>query len=164
VETIQFSTFNPVPANRKIQGDLFYLTVKTKDRGERGITCCTKGFYLNNSVEKSTFNPQPSTPNSCFSYSLVGCLNQISAAFGKNFEKYINQILETDSYFLSEPAMKVRHWASFSPAGKHSASTQNQMSEVVTPLYGMDPRGVREWNEEYQTVKDFPRENVPQRL
>lgn len=35
------------------------------------------------------------------------------------------------------------------------------MSEVVNPLYGLDPKGIRDWNEEYQVVKDFPKENVP---
>lgn len=60
VETIQFSSYNPVPTHRKQQGDLFYLTVKTLDVGEKGITCCVNGFYVNNSVEGQTFNPSPS--------------------------------------------------------------------------------------------------------
>jgi hypothetical protein len=33
----------------------------------------------------------------------------------------------------------------------------------VSPLYGLDPRGIREWNEEYQVVKAFPKENIAQR-
>jgi hypothetical protein len=37
------------------------------------------------------------------------------------------------------------------------------MSEVVTPLYGLNPRGMRDWNEEYQVVKDFSRGNMGQR-
>jgi hypothetical protein len=87
-----------VPSARKLQGDLFYINVKTLDVGERGITCCVNGFYVNNSVEKSTFNPNPSTRkstitakvNPAFSYTLIGCLNQISPLFGKNLEKYMN--------------------------------------------------------------------------
>jgi len=46
--SVNFSSFNPAPAVRKMAGDLFYLTVKTLDVGERGITCCANGFYLNN--------------------------------------------------------------------------------------------------------------------
>lgn len=61
IESIQFSSFNPVPADRRQQGDLFYITVKTLDVGERGITACVNGFYVNNNVEGSTFNPSPST-------------------------------------------------------------------------------------------------------
>jgi len=104
VETVQYSQFNPVPATRKLVGDLFYLTVKTLDAGERGITCCTNGFYANDSIEKINFQPSPSQRKStvtgksmsAFSYTLIGCLNQISPAFSKNLEKYMNQILNTE--------------------------------------------------------------------
>jgi len=34
---------------------------------------------------------------------------------------------------------------------------------VVAPLYGLDPKGIREWNEEYQVVKAFPKDNLAQR-
>ena len=46
-----------MPKARSLAGDLFYLTVKTLDAGERGITCCANGFYVNNSIERNTFNP-----------------------------------------------------------------------------------------------------------
>jgi protein TIF31 len=32
------------------------------------------------------------------------------------------------------------------------------------PLFGLDPRGVRDWNEEFQVVKDFPKETLMQRI
>ena len=31
------------------------------------------------------------------------------------------------------------------------------------PLHGLDPKGIRDWNEEYQVVKDFPRDSDAQR-
>ena len=118
VEYIQFSAFNPVPASRKLAGDLFYLTVKTADSGERGITCCVNGFYVNDSVEKGVFSPGPSQrktqagkPTASYSYTLIGCLNQISVSFGKNMQKYINQILNTEQYFLTKPNLPVYEWA-----------------------------------------------------
>ena len=52
VESIQFSTFNPVPPYRRLVGDLFYLVVKTIDGGDYGITCCVNGFYRNDNIEK----------------------------------------------------------------------------------------------------------------
>ena len=58
-ESISFSEFNPAPSSRKLVGDLFYLTVKTLDVGEKGITCSVNGFFLNESAEKTVFNPQP---------------------------------------------------------------------------------------------------------
>lgn len=62
---------------------------------------------------------------------------------------------------MTKPTLPVYHWACFDD--KLLACDQNEMSEVVNPLYGLDPKGIRDWNEEYQVVKDFPKENVPQR-
>ena len=53
VESITFSSYNPVPPYRKLVGDLFYLTVKTLDSGEHGITCSINGFFKNDNIEKS---------------------------------------------------------------------------------------------------------------
>jgi protein TIF31 len=60
LESITFSGFNPVPPYRKMVGDLVYLTVRTLDAGEVGITCCVNGFYRNESSERGHFNPTPS--------------------------------------------------------------------------------------------------------
>ena len=83
-----------MPKARSLAGDLFYLTVKTLDAGEKGITCCANGFYVNNSVERNTFNPLPRKTgpkqNTSFSYTLIGCLNQISPLFGKSLSQYFN--------------------------------------------------------------------------
>jgi protein TIF31 len=61
IESISFSTFNPVPPYRKMVGDIFYLVVKTLEGTEHGITCCVNGFYKNNNIEKVQFNPLPNT-------------------------------------------------------------------------------------------------------
>lgn len=53
VESIQFShSFNPVPAYRRMVGDLFYLTAKTLEGVDVSITCSVNGFYRNDSIEK----------------------------------------------------------------------------------------------------------------
>jgi protein TIF31 len=53
VESIEFSSFNPVPDNRKMAGDLFYLSVKTLENPgvEHCITVSVNGFYKNDSSE-----------------------------------------------------------------------------------------------------------------
>lgn len=88
--------------------------MKTLDVGERGITACVNGFYVNNNAEGVTFNPTPSTKkstqgksNPAFSYTLIGCLNQISPQFGKSLEKYINEIMRTESTILMNPSFQV---------------------------------------------------------
>lgn len=94
--------------------------MKTLDVGERGITCCVNGFFVNNNVEGSVFNPSPSNKksasgksNPAFSYTLIGCLNQVSPQFGKNLEKYINEILRTEQTIIMSPFVPVQSWLTF---------------------------------------------------
>lgn len=76
VESIQFSSFNPVPPYRKLAGDLFYLTVKTAEGNEVSITSSVNGFFKNDSIEKQVFQPGPSTRgNPAYSFTLTGCLH-----------------------------------------------------------------------------------------
>lgn len=70
--------------------------------------------------------------------------------------------MNTEQYFLTAPYHKVYHWANFDDR-KNKMSSLNDLSEVVSPLYGLDPKNMRDWNEEYQVVKDFPQENLAQR-
>ena len=69
--------------------------------------------------------------------------------FGKNLEIYINQILNTEQYFLTQPSLKVHHWAQEDDRKQSKICSQGKLSEVVNPLFGLDPKGIRDWNEEY---------------
>lgn len=112
LESIQFANSNPVSDDRKIQGDIFYLTVRTLENPayEHGITCTVNGFYRNESTQNQ-FNPLPSTKSSpCFSYTLVGCLNQLSPTFGKNLEIYFNSILNTEPFFMTQSQHPYTSW------------------------------------------------------
>lgn len=167
LESIQFSpSFNPVPANRRLMGDLFYLTVKTLDTGDHSITCCVNGFYRNDSVEKQVFSPQPSANKPCYSYSLVGCLYQLSTTFGKNLDAYLNSILATEPYFLTQPPLPVNFWLTQEDTTAHQKFNQpkDETQSTLVPLYGLDPKGIRDWNEEFQVVKDFPKTEFGQRI
>jgi hypothetical protein len=97
VESIEYSnTFNPVTPQRKMQGDLFYITVRVLESPnvEQCITASVNGFFRNDSSERHSFNPLPcSKASPCFSYTLAGCLNQLSPSFSKNLQTYIGSIL-----------------------------------------------------------------------
>lgn len=110
VNSIEFSNFNPVPEDRKMRGDLFYLIVRTLENPavEHCITACVNGFYRNDSSERLTFNPAPAQrTNPCYSYSLAGCLNQLSPLFSKNLQTYLESILRTEPYFISPITQQV---------------------------------------------------------
>lgn len=122
LENIRFDRSHcPVAEDRKLQGDLLYLTVQTLDSGvaEFGVTCTVNGFYHNRSSGHGmggTFNPAPNSSNPCFSYTLIGCLHQMSVSFGRNLEEYLNSILRTDPYFLTAMPRKDHNWLSDSKA------------------------------------------------
>jgi len=100
-----------------MQGDLFYLAIRTLENPnqEQVITCSVNGFYKNDSTEKGSFNPNPTTrSNPCYSYSLVGCLAQLSQSFATNLQTLMNSILETDAYFLTKCQPTDEHWLSSS--------------------------------------------------
>jgi len=112
VESIQFSQHHCVSESRKVQGDIFYLSVRTLENPqyEHSITCTVNGFFRNDSTA-TTFSPAPATKQSpCFSYSLAGCINQISPLFGRNIETYFNSILATEPYFLTPVTQPTHSW------------------------------------------------------
>ena len=144
-------------------GDLFYLTVRTLDVGEQGITCTVHGFYRNDSVEKSYFSPGPSTQrgNPCYSYTLIGTINQLSPVFGRNLETYLKSILKTEPYFLISPPQTCYQWIT---RENKSLTPKDELSASLNPLFGIDPKGIRDWNEEYQQIKSFPKDSPMQRI
>lgn len=62
IESIEFSGFNPVSEERKMAGDIFYLSVRTLENPsqEHCITCSVNGFFKNDSTERVQFSPLPS--------------------------------------------------------------------------------------------------------
>lgn len=151
IESIEFSSFNPVPEDRKMTGDIFYLTVRTMENPsyEHCITCSVNGFYKNDSSERVSFSPSPSTrSNPCFSYTLAGCLNQLSGLFTRNLQTYMKSILHCEPYFISPISQPVTHW--LVPKEKEiKVSNFEGVGQTISPLYGYDPSTMRDWNEEF---------------
>ena len=79
--------------------------------------------------------------------------------FGKHLERYFKSILATEPYFLTQlPISAQNHQWLVTDTAIAAKKISGSVSDDTTmvPLYGLDPRGVRDWNEEYQVVKDFP--------
>ena len=137
-------------------GDLFYLTVRTLEnpQAEHGITCSVNGFYRNDNVERQNFQPLPSQRNTpCYSYTLVGCLNQISAQFGRNLQTYLTSIIRTEPYFITPITHKVESWITSDDSRPIRVSNLDGISQTAAPLHGFDPKINREWNEEFQVLR-----------
>lgn len=62
---------------------------------------------------------------------------------------------------MTQPALPVHHWI---VEEERKPETKDEASSTLVPLYGLDPKGIRDWNEEFQCVKDFPKDNFNQRM
>ncbi|CAI5936846.1 unnamed protein product [Closterium sp. NIES-64] len=90
VESIAFSSFNPVPGPRRLQGDLVYLEVVTAEGKLFCVTAHTRGFFVNRSGSGRKLDPRPAEPKMDAS-TLIGLLRQISPLFSKAFAEVIER-------------------------------------------------------------------------
>lgn len=74
--------------------------------------------------------------------------------------------MNTEPYFLTQPALPVHFWITQEDTlNAHKLSAiKDETASTLVPLYGLDPKGIRDWNEEFQVVKDFPKEHYVQRI
>ena len=166
IESINFSSFNPPPPSCQMKGDLLYIKIKTLEGGEHVITCNSRGFYINNSVGDTVFDPIPTQRiNPCYSHSLVGLLHQLSDRFSKKIEEHVNKIVSADPFWISNINNPISDWASPSYLD-HAESNYFKINneEAISGYYGLESKGTRDWNEEIQVCKDLPKQSILQRI
>jgi protein TIF31 len=72
-----------------VSGDILYLVVYTLENRKYHLTCCTKGFYVNESTSDE-FNPKPAN-NKFIYHSLVDLLGHLSPGFKRNLSNILKQ-------------------------------------------------------------------------
>ena len=96
VQFLEFSGFNPPPAQAQFAGDYFYLHLKTLENLDMHITACANGFYVNQSKVNS-YNPAIQNAKATYA-SLLDLLaassEKLSAAFNKLIETNPASLLE----------------------------------------------------------------------
>ncbi|XP_015229383.1 PREDICTED: clustered mitochondria protein homolog [Cyprinodon variegatus] len=156
------SSWNPPPGNRKMHGDLMYVSVLTLEDRELSITCSTRGFYLNQSTAFN-FNPKPAAPK-IICHSLIELLKQLSPAFKKNFTALQKRRVYQHPYELIPAPFQVYTWAA--PLGDHTLDCISS-EETYTSVMGLDEQTAgqtRDWNEELQRSRELPRASLQERL
>eukprot|EP00252_Welwitschia_mirabilis_P007752 TRINITY_DN19429_c0_g1_i1.p1 TRINITY_DN19429_c0_g1~~TRINITY_DN19429_c0_g1_i1.p1 ORF type:complete len:1424 (-),score=348.01 TRINITY_DN19429_c0_g1_i1:430-4701(-) len=162
IESIAFSSFNPPPGYRRLLGDLIYLDVTTVEGHSYCITAHTRGFYVNASAG-NTLDCRPAKA-SHESASLVGLLRKLSEGFKKGFR----EILERK--YAGHPFENVPNWLPLNPwLGAHPSPAHrrdaSRAEESIALPYGTDPIGMlRDWNEELQSCREFPRKTLQDRI
>ena len=161
VKDIVFSSFNSPPGYRRLLGDLFYLEITTLEAVTYNVTAWDWGFFVNSS-NGPDFNPLPS-PRNISSYTLVGLLGKLSNAFKRNFKSLLGTPIDRHPFELMPVAHPVYPWVRTTT--KHVQDKNRAEDALVYAADNPDTRGsLRDWNDEYQSCKELPKKDIPERI
>jgi protein TIF31 len=168
VKSISLSSWNPPPAYLRQKGHLLYLIVTTNEGEQHQITAHVGGFYVNKS-SNSKFDPFPRpAPKAAAAHSLLTLIEQLSPSFAASFKQLqeYNSRKDPLATFQIGNSMPAAPWlvpASSSPACSHIPDiTRTQESFLYYGVENTDT--LRDWNEEFQSARELPRDTVQDRV
>jgi protein TIF31 len=168
VKLITLSSWNPPPAQWRQKGHLLYLAITTNEGEQYQVTGHAGGFFINNST-KDKFSPTRRTDakgNSA--HSLYTLLEKISPSFTKSFadfQQFANtkEPLATFQIGNTVPSAPWIVPAASSPLCAHiSDPTRSQETFLLGGAENTD--SLRDWNEEFQSAKELPRDTIQDRV
>ncbi|KAH8692711.1 putative eukaryotic translation initiation factor 3 subunit CLU1/TIF31 [Talaromyces proteolyticus] len=168
VKSISLSPWNPPPYNLRQKGHLLYLQATTNEGEQHQITAHVSGFYVNK-CSNSKFDPFPRAAlKNSSSHSLLNLISQLSPSFQSSFEALQESNSKRDllTTFPFQNAIPNSPWlvAPMSTAlGAHQPDIARSQENFL--LSGVDnSETLRDWNEEFQTTRELPREAVQDRV
>uniref|UniRef100_A0A914UNE2 Clustered mitochondria protein homolog n=1 Tax=Plectus sambesii TaxID=2011161 RepID=A0A914UNE2_9BILA len=163
VKSIALSGYNPPPGNRKMRGDVMYLVVYTLENRRYHITCCTKGFFVNQSTGDE-FNPKPVNQKAIY-HSLIELLSHISPGFKRNLAIVQKKRAQKHIFERLPTPYQVHSW--MVSTLEHNLDGIRAEDGTQPHRIGLEdhiPGQIRDWNEELQTTHELPRKTLPDRL
>ena len=168
LKSISVSPWNPPPRHLRLRGHLLYLQVTTNEGDQFQITSAVSGFFINRSSGQK-FDPFPrAAPKNHKSHSLLSLLHLISPSFTKSFTdlQAVNSRKDPLATFPFQNAIPASPWlvpSPHDPLNQHQPDqTRAQEPYLVGGVDNVDT--MRDWNEEFQTTKELPREDVQDRV
>ncbi|KAF2746642.1 hypothetical protein M011DRAFT_459051 [Sporormia fimetaria CBS 119925] len=168
VKSISVSPWNPPPYHLRAKGHLLYLTVTTNEGDQYQITSHVGGFYVNKS-SNAKFDPMPrQAPRDHAAHSLLTVISSISPSFEASFKELLEYNAKKDllTIFQLSNAIPANPWQVPAPTSSHlthqSDLARTQESYLIS---GMDnTETLRDWNEEFQSTREMPKEAVQDRV
>lgn len=168
VKSVALSSWNPPPCHLRQRGHLLYLTVTTNEGEQHQITSHVSGFYINKS-SNAKFDPSPkAAPKGHFSHSLLDLIGSLSASFEDSFKQLqeYNNLRDPLATFQITNTIPAAPWAVPSPESSVCAHlpdvTRSQETYLLSGVENTDT--LRDWNEEFQSAKELPKETVQDRV
>ncbi|CAG8951056.1 hypothetical protein HYFRA_00006454 [Hymenoscyphus fraxineus] len=168
VKSISVSPWNPPPYHLRQKGHLIYLLLTTNEGEQFNITSHVSGFYVNKS-SNGKFDPMPRpAPKAAFAHSLLTLISELSPSFDTSFKSLleVSNTREPLATFQITNATPSSPWIVPSTASSlvthQSDITRTQESFLISGIENTDT--LRDWNEEFQSTRELPKENVHDRV
>lgn len=168
VKAISVSAWNPPPHHLRQQGHLLYLQVTTNEGEQYQITSHVSGFFVNKS-SNSKFDPFPRPPpKNASAHSLFNLITNLSPSFITSFNSLqeFNGTRDPLTTFQPSNALAANPWL-VAPATSALSAHQPDLTRTQETylVAGIDnTETLRDWNEEFQSTRELPRETVQDRV
>ena len=168
VKSLSVSPWNPPPHHLRQKGHLLYLQLTTNEGEQFQITSHLSGFFVNKS-SNAKFDPFPrAAPKTASAHSLLSLIAKVSPSFDlafRSLQKFNGQKDPLVTFQLTN-AMPSNPWL-VSPSESSLSTHQPDLSRTQESylLSGIEnAETLRDWNEEFQTTRELPRETVQDRV
>jgi protein TIF31 len=168
VKSLSLSSWHPPPCHLRQKGHLLYLVVTTNEGDQYQITSHFGGFYVNKS-SNAKFDPFPRpAPKNHSDHSLLTLIGSISPSFTDALADFYQQNNRRDplATFQITHALPAAPWVVppfTSPHYLHVPDlSRSQETYLVGGLENADT--LRDWNEEFQSAREHPKESVQDRV
>jgi protein TIF31 len=168
VKSISLSSWNPPPAYLRTKGHLLYLVVTTNEGEQHQITAHVGGFFVNKS-SNSKFDPFPRpAPKANAAHSLLTLIEQLSPSFAASFRQLqeYNGRKDALATFQIGNSVPAAPWLVPTPSSQACSHvpdiTRTQEAFLYAGVENTDT--LRDWNEEFQSARELPRDTVQDRV
>lgn len=169
VKSIALSPWNPPPYHLKQKGHLLYIQVQTLEGETIHITSHVSGFFINKSTS-TAFDPSPKLLNGkkTQQHSLLNLLADISPQFVKEFQALQEFNAHKDPLVTFQPtnAIPASPWLVPPPKAPYHVHQPDlarpQETYLISGTENID--SLRDFNEEFQSTRELPRETVQERV
>lgn len=168
IKALSLSPWNPPPYSLRQKGHLMYILATTNEGEQYHVTSHVSGFFVNKSTN-AKFDPFPRTaPKPHSAHSLLNLFSQISPSFDASFttlQEFNGQKDPLSAYQVAN-AIPASPWI----VSPEAASLSSHVADVARTqesylLSGPEmAETLRDWNEEFQSTRELPKENVQDRV
>lgn len=168
IRSISLSSWNPPPYNLRQRGHLLYLQVTTNEGEQHQITAHVSGFYVNK-CSNAKFDPFPRpAPKNYSAHSILTLISDMSPSFDKEFKALqdFNNKKDLLTTFPFQNSIPNNPWLVPSAQGQLNAhqpdATRSQENYLIAGVDNSET--LRDWNEEFQSTRELPRDNVQDKV